>query len=119
VLAFGPGHRTGSALPGEAGNSVVSAHRDTHFAVLEQLALGDLIQVQSVAGAISRYRVDHLEVVDEHDLWVTGQHGIDQLSLVTCWPFHGVAPGGPQRYVVLASRIDDDSQPAARSRKIL
>src|SRR5690606_19617295 len=27
VLAFGPGHRAGSALPGSRGNSVISAHR--------------------------------------------------------------------------------------------
>lgn len=50
VLAFGPGHRPGSALPGQAGNSVVSGHRDTHFAVLEQVTVGDLVQVRGVAG---------------------------------------------------------------------
>ena len=30
-LAFGPGHNFASAQPGEVGNSIISAHRDTHF----------------------------------------------------------------------------------------
>ena len=33
-LNAGPGHLTGSAFPGERGNSVISAHRDRHFARL-------------------------------------------------------------------------------------
>ena len=105
VLAFGPGNRPGSALPGAHGNSVISAHRDTHFAVLQELGIGDPIQVESVAGTTVGYRVDRLDVVDEHDLSVTEQRGIDQLTLVTCWPFDALVPGGPQRYVVSASRM--------------
>jgi len=105
VLAFGPGHRPGSALPGASGNSVISAHRDTHFAVLEELGVGDLVNVESVAGQTVTYRVDRLDVIDEHDLSVTEQRGIDQLTLVTCWPFHAIAPGGPLRYVVTAFRL--------------
>ena len=107
VLAFGPGHRPGSALPGEEGNSVVSGHRDTHFAVLQEVARGDLVQVQGLAGGVTRYRVDDLKVVDEHDLSITGQRGFDRLTLVTCWPFQALVPGGPLRYVVSASRIDE------------
>ena len=38
TLAFGPGHVTGTALPGEPGNAVVSGHRDTHFAFLRELS---------------------------------------------------------------------------------
>lgn len=113
VLAFGPGHRPGSALPGAQGNSVISAHRDTHFAVLEKVGVGDLIRVESVAGRTASYRVDRFDVIDEHDLSVTEQRGIDQLTLVTCWPLDAVTPGGPQRYVVSASRIGNGA--AARA----
>ncbi len=104
VLAFGPGHRTGSALPGKTGNSVISAHRDTHFAVLEDARIGDLVRVENIEGQTVTYRIDGLDVVDEHDLSVTEQRGIDQLTLVTCWPFNAIAPGGPWRYIVTASR---------------
>ena len=107
VLAFGPGHRRGSAPPGGRGNSVISAHRDTHFAVLQKLGVGDLIRVENVEGKTSDYRVDRLDVTDENDLSVTEQHGIDELTLVTCWPFDAVTPGGPHRYVVTASRMGE------------
>jgi len=103
ILAFGPGHRPGSAPPGGAGNSVISGHRDTHFAVLEKIEVGDVLKVENIEGRIVTYRVDSLDVVDEHDLSVTEQRGIDQLTLVTCWPFDAIAPGGPLRYIVSAS----------------
>jgi sortase A len=35
TLAFGPGHLSASALPGEFGNSVIAGHRDTHFQFLQ------------------------------------------------------------------------------------
>ncbi len=41
TMAFGPGHLSGTPLPGEAGNAVVSGHRDTHFAFLRELRVGD------------------------------------------------------------------------------
>lgn len=106
VLAFGPGLRQGSALPGRPGNSVVSGHRDTHFKVLQKLGVGDLIRVEGVENRALLYRVDRLDVVDEHDLGVTRQDGPDRLTLVTCWPFDAITVGGPDRYVVTATRID-------------
>ena len=39
ALRAGPGHMTGSALPGEPGNSVISAHRDRHFRPLGGLVV--------------------------------------------------------------------------------
>jgi sortase A len=113
VLAFGPGHRPGSAPPGGAGNTVISAHRDTHFAVLQDLGIGDLVQVENVEGRTASYRVDRLDVVDEHDLSVTGQRGLDELTLVTCWPFDAFTTGGPDRYVVTATRVGADAARAA------
>jgi sortase A len=107
VLAFGPGHRLGSALPGAAGNSVISAHRDTHFAVLQRLRIDDLIQVEDVNGRTTSYIVDRLDVIDEHDLSVTEQQGFDRLTLVTCWPFDAIRPGGAERFVVSASRAGE------------
>jgi sortase A len=111
TLAFGPGLRPGSAPPAGAGNSVISAHRDTHFAVLAQVAVGDPIRVEGVDGRTVEYRVDRLLVVDEHDLWVTEQRGRDELTLVTCWPFDAVHPGGPLRYVVKAVAGGDRPPP--------
>jgi sortase A len=118
VLAFGPGHHPGSALPGSAGNSVISAHRDTHFAVLQKLGTGDLIQVENVEGKTASYRVDRMEVIDENDLSVTEQRGVDELTLVTCWPFDALTPGGSERYVVSASRMGAGAPAPARQAMI-
>src|SRR5690606_16202318 len=57
VLAFGPGHRTGTTLPGEAGNSVISGHRDTHFRILERVVGGERIEVERLDGRRRTYRV--------------------------------------------------------------
>ena len=47
TLAFGPGHVDGTPLPGDPGNSVLSGHRDTHFAFLRELRSGDILLVST------------------------------------------------------------------------
>jgi len=107
ALAFGPGHRFGTPLPGELGNSLIAGHRDTHFGFLKDLRIDDTILVQNQAGAIHVYVIDSYEVVDEGTpvFTVVGQ---STLTLVTCYPFGTVIPGGPLRYVVMASVKDTE-----------
>ena len=45
ALAFGPGHVERTADAGERGVAVYSAHRDTHFAFLKNVVVGDEINV--------------------------------------------------------------------------
>jgi len=104
TLAFGPGHVAGTPLPGENGNSVVSGHRDTHFAFLRELRSGDVLMVQAANGGIARYVVSAAEVVHRKDMRVLLDAGDDRLTLVTCFPFDSPVPGGPLRYVVVATR---------------
>lgn len=104
TLAFGPGHLGGSALPGEVGNTVIAGHRDTHFSFLQSIEPGDRLQLESFGGATHAYAVTGLDVVDSR----TGSLVLDTdgpvLTLVTCYPFDAVEPGGPLRYVVTARR---------------
>lgn len=102
TLAFGPGHRFGTALPGERGNSLIAGHRDTHFDFLQKLHLGEQILVQLQSGEMITYVVNSTEVIHESTpiYNVTGRR---QLTLVTCYPFDAVVPGGPLRYVVFAT----------------
>ncbi len=104
TLAFGPGHVEGTPLPGLPGNSVVSGHRDTHFAFLQRLRQDDVLLVQSGTGSLVRYRVAAREVVHRKDVRVLLDAGDDRLTLVTCFPFGDTMPGGPLRYVVVAIR---------------
>ena len=100
TLAFGPGHTLGTALPGERGTSIVSGHRDTHFAVLEELRRGDEIAIERSDGRIVYYEVEELQVADARTMRIGIAAEEDALVLVTCWPFDAVVPGGPLRYVV-------------------
>lgn len=104
TLAFGPGHVEGTPLPNQPGNSVVSGHRDTHFSFLRQLHRGDMLLVQTGKGGVVRYRVRAAEVVHRKDIRVLMDAGDDRLTLVTCFPFDSLTPGGPLRYVVVATR---------------
>jgi len=103
-LAFGPGHVDGTAAPGSAGNSVIVAHRDTHFAFLRDLREDEEILVEDASGRVTRYRVREVAVVDKHETRLLDPADSPQLTLITCWPFDAVQPGTAQRYVVIADR---------------
>ena len=104
VLAFGPGHIPGSAPPGEAGNVVISGHRDTHFRWLAQVQSGDELMLQTDDGRNLLYRVAQTSVHHESDIGLLDPLEGDQLRLLTCYPFDAVAAGTSQRYVVTALR---------------
>jgi sortase A len=106
ALAFGPAHVGGTAVPGGFGNTVLVAHRDTHFAFLRRVELGDEIDVETAYGRRARYRVREVAIVDRGEARVLDEAGDAQLTLVTCYPFDAVRPGTPLRYVVVAERID-------------
>jgi sortase A len=103
TLAFGPGHHDGSAMPGESGNAVLSAHRDTHFRFLHALAIGDALIVELPAGQRFHYRVREAFVANQRDLKLPRLPAEPTLTLVTCYPFDAVNPRGPLRYVVVAT----------------
>jgi sortase A len=102
TLAFGPGHLMGTALPGRLGNAVISGHRDTHFAFLRELRVGDRLVTEEPDGRTQRYTVESASIVDRSDLGVAAATSDTRLTLVTCYPFEAIRPGGPLRYVVVA-----------------
>ncbi len=102
TLAFGPGHRFSSALPGENGIALISAHRDTHFRFLKKLKDDDEILFQGLSGQWQRYRVSSSAVVHESDGIVDSSE--NTLALVTCYPFDAILPGGSLRFVVFAQQ---------------
>ena len=110
TLAFGPGHVTGTALPGRPGHSLVSGHRDTHFRFLRDLRVGDPLWAQTPEGLRRRYRVTELGVVDTRRARVLDDPVTERLTLVTCYPFDAAQPGGPLRYVV--SSVAENPNPA-------
>lgn len=104
ALAFGPGYVERTPDAGERGVAVYSAHRDTHFAFLKHVVIGDEVEVTRSDGKQFRYRVDGTSVVrfdaSGIDPLAEGYH----LVLSTCSPFDALT-SGPERYLVHASMI--------------
>ncbi len=105
TLAFGPGHMSASALPGETGNSVIAGHRDTHFQFLQHVAMGESLLIERPEGQTYLFRVTGIDVVDSRRGSLILDTDRSTLSLVTCYPFDAEDPGGPLRYVVTAERL--------------
>lgn len=118
TLAFGPGHLSASALPGERGTSVIAGHRDTHFRFLESLAVGEDLVVQRADGGETRYRIFDTDVVDATRARLVLDDRRTLLTLVTCYPFDALRAGGPLRYVVSAERVAAPRAAAAPPRRL-
>ncbi|WP_024509214.1 class GN sortase [Bradyrhizobium sp. ARR65] len=101
ALAFGPGHVELTPEAGERGVAVYSAHRDTHFRFLQDVVIGDEIDVTRSDGKRFRYRVDSASVVRFDASGIDPLRDGYELVLSTCWPFGALTPG-PERYVVHA-----------------
>lgn len=105
TLAFGPGHLSASAMPGDVGNAVIAGHRDTHFAFLREVQPGERLGVESFGGVNSVYEVIDTAIVDSRTGSLVLDTDLSMLTLVTCYPFDALEPGGPLRYVVTARRV--------------
>ena len=105
TLAFGPGHLSASALPGDRGNSVIAGHRDTHFAFLRDIEMGDTLVIERFSGRKHLYKVIGIDVVDSRRGSVLLDTDVPILTLVTCYPFDAEEAGGPMRYVVTARQV--------------
>ena len=102
TLAFGPGHNFSSASPGNLGNSLISAHRDTHFNFLQYLQPGEAIFIETAQSGNTRFEVTSTRVVDMDSARFINDPSSAYLHLVTCYPFDSIIPGGSQRYIVSA-----------------
>lgn len=105
TLAFGPGHLSASAMPGEIGNTVIAGHRDTHFRFLGSVETGELLSIELAGGQKHVYRVIGTDVVDSRKGSLVLDTDAAMLTLVTCYPFEAREPGGPLRYIVTAKML--------------
>jgi sortase A len=104
ALLVGPGHITSTARPGETGNSVITAHRDTFFRRIVELERGDRIQVRR-GGKLYTYEVTGKRVVQPTDTSVLRPTSDPQLTLITCYPTWFIGPA-PERLVVFSKLVD-------------
>ena len=105
ALAFGPGHVESTPDAGEPGVAVYAAHRDTHFAFLSHVRIGDDIRVTRNDGAAFHFRVTGTSVVRWDASGIDAGADGRQLILSTCWPLDAKF-SGPLRYLVQAEILD-------------
>lgn len=110
-LSEGPGHMKETATPGEPGNAVITAHRDTFFRHIYELNKGDDILIRR-NGQVFRYQVTGKKIVMPNDVGVLKQTPDPQLTLITCYPTYYIGPA-PKRLVVF-SRLVESSNEAPR-----
>lgn len=111
-LTGGPGHLPSSALPGERGNAVISAHRDRHFRNFDRLTVGDAIATEA-NGQVITWRVVSIRVIDK-DAPALFWASTPTLTLTTCWPirYFGTAP---ERLIVTAKPASEVFPRVARA----
>ena len=104
ALAFGPALLNETSRIGERGTAVISAHRDTHFAFLKDVKVGDLITITRDDGLVFTYRVTGTSIVDWNKSGIDRNASGFNLVLSTCYPFNAITPG-PLRYLVHAELV--------------
>ena len=110
VLRDGVGHLTGSALPGQSGNVVLAAHRDTYFRSLRYLHNRDTIDVVTPS-ATKTYQVFSTEIVMPDQTEVVAPTRSAELTLVTCYPFDWFGHA-PKRFIVKAREVEEQNATA-------
>ena len=106
-LKLGPGHIENTPVPGEAGNSVISAHRDTFFRHIYELNKGDDIIVKRL-GRTFTYEVISKRIVEPEDTSVLAPSKDAKLTLITCYPIYYIGPA-PKRLVVTSKLVEPAS----------
>jgi sortase A len=107
ALRKGPGRYHGSAPPGSPGNFSVAGHRTTYgapFRELDELVVGDVIEVSTVAGDFTYAVSEPPRIVTPDAGEVLADFGDTRLTLTTCHPEYRAS----QRLVVVATLIEEE-----------
>jgi sortase A len=112
-LAKGPGHYSGTALPGQPGTTGIAGHRTTYgapFRHIDALRRGDAITVTMPYGRFV-YRVEGLQIVKPSDAAVlqSATTTTPRLVLTACHPLYSAA----QRIVAVARLVSATPRGAA------
>ncbi len=99
ALAFGPMQATVARTP------IYFGHRDTHFAFLEHLSSGDVIEMQNASGTTSTYKVEKAWTAHKDAMFMPSSTASSQLMLVTCYPFGTVQTSSDERFIVQAVKL--------------
>jgi len=109
-LKKGPGHFPETPMPGQYGNAAIAGHRTTYghpFYKLDKVKVGDLIEVDTLAGKYT-YAVTGNRVVSPEqysEVIPTVDPTVATLTLATCTPAYTAR----QRLIVFATLVPEQS----------
>tara|TARA_B100002052_G_scaffold167394_2_gene152445 strand:+ start:1401 stop:1952 length:552 start_codon:yes stop_codon:yes gene_type:complete len=99
-LNYGIAHIPNTKKPGNKGNVVLAAHRDTFFRNLKDIKLNDIIEIKHLNGK-DIFRVFDIKVIQPYETnYLYNSENCD-LTLITCYPFEYFG-NSPLRYIVRA-----------------
>jgi LPXTG-site transpeptidase (sortase) family protein len=101
-------HYQTTPAPGQTGNVIIGFHREPHFEHIDQLAAGDVVDLQDRACHTWHYRITQRWVLPPNRITQLGPTQDAELTLVTCTPWF-------QDYerIVWRGVLTDDARPAA------
>ena len=103
ALLFGPGRSSSSYFPGDLGTVVI--HANYHFSFLQNINLNDQIILNDQMGAEYQYCVHDVSIIDLDKTQIEISE-IDELKLVTPWPFDDFTKDNTLRYVVTCRKYE-------------
>jgi LPXTG-site transpeptidase (sortase) family protein len=98
------GRIAGTATVETMGNLGIAGHRDGYFRGLKDVAVGDLIELETLTGELS-FTIEKISIVNPTDVHVLAPTERPTITLVGCYPFYFVGKA-PQRYIVRATLRD-------------
>jgi sortase A len=83
---------------------MLAGHRDTHFAFLRNLQPGDDLAIQTADGRERHFQLSETHIIDSRrERLQFNENAGATLTLLTYYPFDAITPGGPLRYVAVAT----------------
>lgn len=104
TLTHGLGRSSAGYLPADSGTVVIST--DEHFNFLQSLTLNDQVVLSDPTGGEFCYCITHMDVIDLKNSTIDIYEDVDELKLISAWPFGSANAHTTMRYVVKAMKID-------------
>lgn len=105
TLAFSAGAVAPFNQPNVTKPFVVAGHRDSHFALLEDVTIRDIISLTDAQGQAQLFKVESIDIVDASAGQLSLIDNEQSLILITCYPFAGIGNDSDERYVITANRL--------------
>lgn len=106
TMAFAPSWLEDSAKPNQYGNTVISAHYDSHFDMLENTVIGDGFILEDREGKVLNYHVVSIDIMSEEDTSPYYFQDEIMLTLITCYPFEVTNVTKSERLVIQALKVE-------------